>query len=178
MLGGKHMFEEYGIICFAVDKCNQINGRKKFQKIFYLSKEMNIPLHETFEWNIWGPFSKELSSEITSLYKMKLLSEEKVGKEYVYSVSEKGKSFLEKVYQSLNQKYLEENLIRFEKILKTLNKYNSQELEKLASIRFLTNKGHNDEYIQTFLNYTKKYSPEEIESGKDLINTLFITLIG
>ena len=63
------MFEDYGMICFAVKKCSQIKGRKKFHKMIYLSKEFNIPFQETFEWNMFGPYSKELSAEINSLFK-------------------------------------------------------------------------------------------------------------
>ena len=65
-------------------------------------------------------------------------------------------------------------LKKFEKVLKILNKYNSKELEKISSVNFLIKKGYDEEYIKSFLNYSKKYSEKDINSGKDLFNELLI----
>ncbi len=162
------MFEEYVPICFTAEKCKEIHGRKKFQKIFYLSKEVGMPIREIFEWNIFGPFSRELASEIDSLCEMGLLSEDSVGMEYVYEITKKGSDFLEGSLPSEDETYS-----RFAGIVQTLNSYGSQELEKLASIRFLLNEGYDYPYVQALLQYTKKYTPEEIEEGKELLLSLF-----
>jgi uncharacterized protein len=163
------MFEEYVSICFAVEKCKGIHGRKKFQKIFYLAKRADMPIHETFKWNMFGPYSEELASEIDSLCNMEFLSEKKLtGMEYSYKITEKGSRFLEK---SLPK---EEQILynRLTKILEILNTFSSQNLEKIASIAFLLDEGYDDPYIKTFLKYAKQYSPEEIEKGKKMLSDL------
>lgn len=163
------MFEEYVSICFAVEKCKGIHGRKKFQKIFYLAKRADISIHETFKWNVFGPYSEELASEIDSLCNMEFLSEELIGTEYSYKITEKGSRFLEKSLST------EEQILynRLTKILEIINKFSSQKLEKIASIAFLLDEGYDDPYIKTFLKYAKQYSPEETEKGKEMLSDLF-----
>ncbi|MDY6866022.1 MAG: hypothetical protein SVY15_08655 [Halobacteriota archaeon] len=156
------MFEEYVPICFAVKRCEEIRGRKKFQKMFYLSKEAGIPILEDFNWNNYGPYSRELAYELDSLCTMKLLSEERIGMEYVYKITEEGTSFLEKSLSSGDQRIDE----RFAKFLEILNKYDSSELEKIASVGFLKRDGYDDSYIQDFLEYAKNYSLEDVETGR------------
>ena len=161
------MFKEYVPICFAVKKCNVIYGRKKFQKMVYLSKEVGIPFHETFVWNNYGPYSEQLAAEIDSLCKMEFLSEAFDGKEYSYKITQNGENFLEKSVSEFN-----DILQYFENILKILNEYESMQLEKFASIKFLLNEGYDISYINTFLNYSKNYSNDEIEKGKNQLFSL------
>lgn len=164
------MFEEYLPICFAVKKCEKILGRKKFQKIFYLAKRAGIPIHETFKWNMFGPYSKELASEIDVLCEMELLLEKgSLGGEFSYEITEKGNAFLEKSLSSVEPA----SYGLFAKILEVLNKFSSQDLEKMASIEFLVEEGYDHPYIKTFLEHAKNYSPEEIEKGKETLSELF-----
>ena len=165
------MFKEYVPICFAVKKCNVIYGRKKFQKMIYLSKELGIPFHETFIWNNYGPYSEELAAEIDSLCKMEFLSEDFDGLEYSYKITQIGENFLDKSASEFNDIFQ-----YFEEILKILNEYESMQLEKLASIKFLLNQGYDNSYINTFLNYSKNYSNDEIEKGKNMLSSLFKNL--
>ena len=160
------MFEKYVPICFAVKRCEEIRGRKKFQKMFYLSKEAGMPIVEDFSWNNYGPYSRELASELDSLCTMKFLEEKcievGVGKEYVYKITDEGTSFLKKSLPEEDQRY-----IRFGEILEILNKYDSSELEKISSVGFLKREGYDDSYIQTFLEYAKKYTPTNVKTGGD-----------
>ncbi|MBU2560417.1 hypothetical protein KKA03_05930 [archaeon] len=164
------MFEEYIPICFAVEKCEKIQGRKKFQKIFYLAKRAGIPIHETFKWNMFGPYSKELASEIDVLCEMELLLEEGFqGGEYSYILTDEGTDFLKTSLSAGEQGAYG----RFEKILRRLNELGSLELEKIASIAFLLDEGYEEPYIKKFLEHAKKYSNEEIEVGTKTLLDLF-----
>jgi uncharacterized protein YwgA len=167
------MFEEYLPICYAVHKLNEMQGRKRFQKIVYLSKEAGIPFSEMFEWNNYGPFSKGLAQEIDNLCKMDFLIEKPIehsdgSKEYRYKLSEKGKDFLTKEVSKNLELYK-----RFDSILSILDKYETNDLEKLASIRFLDKRGYDLDYIAIFLEYTKSYKANEVKKGKKLTEELF-----
>lgn len=165
------MFEEYAPICFAVKYCKQIIGRKRFQKLIYLSQVSGIPFKEIFEWNYFGPFSRQLATEIDSLSHMNILQEEQKGSEFIYTITEQGDLFL-KDFISKNPKSLD----HFNRVLSELIKYNTYDLEKLASIKFLMDQSYPKDYIINFLKHTKDYSPEEIGEGKKLLGQLFKTL--
>lgn len=169
------MFEEYLPVCYAVGKLNEIQGRKRFQKMVFLSKEAGIPFDEMFEWNNYGPFSKELASEIDSLCKMGFLLEDSIEScdniEYHYKLSEKGQGFLNKSLSKDSEVYK-----RFDKVLSILEKYDTKDLEKLASIKFLENRGYDLDYIKVFLEYTKSYTDKEVEDGEKSVNELFKSL--
>ena len=85
-----------------------------------------------------------------------------------YKITQNGENFLEKSSSDFN-----DILQYFEEILKILNGYESIQLEKLASIKFLQIQGYDNSYINTFLNYSKKYSVDEIEIGKNQLFSLF-----
>lgn len=155
------MFEEYVPICFSLGNLEEIRGRKKLQKIFYLAKREGMPIHETFRWNVFGPYSKELASEIDSLCRMEFLLENQTGGEYSYVITEKGTDFLKTSLSAEGRKAYD----RFAKILRRLNELSSLELEKIASIAFLLDEGYDEPYIKKFLGHAKKYSDEEIEVG-------------
>jgi len=165
------MFEKYVPICFAVDKLKEINGRKRFQKMIFLLKTASMPFDEMFEWNNFGPFSKELAYEIDALCKMDFLNESYDGLEYQYELAKKGKGFLEKMSDQKPELYN-----RFEKILSVLDKHETRDLEKSASIKFLGDKGYDLDYIRVFLEYAKGYTEKEVNEGKKEVDELFKTL--
>lgn len=165
------MLEKYVPLCFAVDKLKAINGRKRFQKMIFLSKAASVPFDEMFEWNNFGPFSKELASEIDSLCKMDFLNESYDGTEYQYALTKKGKEFLEKTADKESKLYK-----KFERILPILDKYDTKDIERVASIKFLEGRGYDLNYIRVFLEYTKGYTEKEVNEGKKVVDELFKTL--
>ncbi len=162
------IFEEYIPICLAVRECKDIHGRKRFHKLFYLLKAAGEPIDEIFEWNNYGPFSKELANEIDSLCKLNLLEEYLNVTEYTYKLTDKGTALLDELLPKEPNKFK-----NFGRILTNLNKFGTYELEKLASIRFLIDEEYPWSYIITFLKHTKNYSEKEVEDGKNSIEELF-----
>lgn len=158
-------------LCHLIKECKNIKGRKRFQKLVFLAKAAGIPFNESFEWNNYGPFSRELAQEIDTLCKLGLVEEEFNNSEYHYTLTKKGEDFLDKMWLKVSDKYE-----RLSKILPTLSEYNTQDLEILASIKFLINEGFSDPYIKSFLNYTKNYEQDVVTAGKLSVETLFNTL--
>ena len=165
------ILEGYLPICQLLKECKKIRGRKRFQKLVFLAKIAGIPFKETFEWNNYGPFSKELAQEIDTLCKLDLIEEDINNSEYYYTLTKKGEEFLDEMWSKVSDKYE-----RLSKILPTLNEYDTQDLEKLASIKFLISEGFSDSYIKSFLNYTKNYGQNEVDEGKASVETLFNNL--
>jgi len=165
------MLEEYIPLCFAVDKLKTINGRKRFQKMIFLSKTACMPFDEIFEWNNFGPFSKELASEIDALCKMDFFNESYDGMEYQYALTKKGKEFLDKTADKEPDLYK-----KFERILSILDKYDTKNLEILSSIKFLEDRSYDLDYIKVFLDYTKGYTEKEVNIGKKEVDELFKSL--
>ena len=158
-------------LCHLIKECKNIKGRKRFQKLVFLAKAAGIPFNESFEWNNYGPFSKELAQEIDTLCKLGLIEEELNNSEYYYTLTKKGEGFLDEMWSKVSDKYE-----RLSKILPMLNENNTQDLEKLASIKFLISEGFPDSYIKSFLNYTKNYEQDDVTAGKLAVETLFNTL--
>lgn len=154
------ILEEYTPIILMLKKCKKIQGRKRFQKLLYLTKSAGISIDETFEWNNYGPFSKELAQEIDALCRLDIIHEDFNGLEYVYTLTENGIKILKHMPKEYLNKY--ENL---ESIIEKLNQLTTKELEKLASIKFLINEGYPKNYIFPFLKHSKHYSDKEIDMG-------------
>jgi len=163
------LFESYEKICTLVKKMEGIRGRKKFQKIVYLAKESGISFNEDFEWNNFGPFSRELASEIDSAKEMNLLSESKSQGEYEYELTEKGEELIQRD-EAFNPTQLE-NLGRLISEIKDLD---SQELEKISSIKYLKNQGYKENYMKNFLKSTKDYTEDQINEGEYLLRDISI----
>lgn len=162
------MLESYNKICALVKKMDGIDGRKRFHKLIYLSKEKGIPFEEDFEWNLYGPFSRELASEIDSAEEMNLLEESISDAEYQYKLTENGNKLLEK-FQAFSP---EENKM-LDDFLTKIKDFNSKDLELIASINYLQNEGYDDDYLIKFLKYAKKYTTKEIEGGKHLLDDIY-----
>lgn len=166
------MFEEFRNILFMLKITGGINGRKRFQKEAYLLKEAGFPFEENFEWNNFGPFSTEFASKIDALCKMGWIHErvdESTGiKEFSYQLTTKGMEIVEtmKKTETVLFKHLDEKIPE-------LNKYDTSNLEKIASIKFLLNRGCDLDYTSIFLEYTKDYKKKDVISGKRTMEELF-----
>lgn len=164
------MFEECRTILFVLAN-SEIKGRKRFHKSVYLLKEAGLPVMEKFEWNNFGPFSKELASEIDALCEMGLVEEEVYTsddiKEYSYRLTEKGREIAGTMISSDTPTF---NHIK--KMMLKLNEYEVSDLEKMASIRFLLMKKYGIEYMSVFLNYAKGYQKKDVINGKKAMEEL------
>ncbi|MBE1555759.1 YwgA family protein [Sporosarcina limicola] len=93
------MLQEHAKIVQFISMANEVNGRKKLQKMIYIAKKMNFPFAEKYELHMYGPYSEELTLRVEELCEMGFLAEQCVDKgsyvQYSYHVTEEGTSFLE-----------------------------------------------------------------------------------
>lgn len=110
-----------------------IHGNKAFQKIVYFAQHFGVNLHYDFKWSLYGPYSRQLASELTTSVSLGFLSKKK---DWRYHLGKMAKLFK-------NMKDIEEKEINALKITKQFVKKRSPlQLELLASMHFLWNEAY------------------------------------
>lgn len=100
--------KEEDLILIVCDNLNTIYGKTFLQKIIYVIKnELDL---ESFSYDayFYGPYSKELSMDLTELIKRGVINEKikilKNGAEcYVYSLTKEGKEYAEKNIKKIDE---------------------------------------------------------------------------
>ena len=144
------MLQEHAKIVQFVSLANEVNGRKKMQKMIYILKKMNFPFAEKYELHMYGPYSEELTLRVEELCEMGFLAErfEDKGsyKQYCYQETDEGSKFLttadapdEQLPGCIEQ--LNEKSSRFLELVSTLLFFDHLEQEEqIAKIRIIKNK--------------------------------------
>ncbi|MDW0116435.1 YwgA family protein [Sporosarcina thermotolerans] len=93
------MLQEHAKIVQFIAMANEVNGRKKLQKMIYIAKKMDFPFAEKYELHMYGPYSEELTLRVEELCEMGFLAESCEDKgsyvQYSYNVTEEGERFVE-----------------------------------------------------------------------------------
>ncbi|ARD48739.1 hypothetical protein SporoP37_11650 [Sporosarcina sp. P37] len=144
------MLQEHAKIVQFVSLANEINGRKKMQKMVYILKKMNFPFAEKYELHMYGPYSEELTLRVEELCEMGFLAErfEDKGsyKQYCYQVTEEGSKFLTTADAPKTQLSdcigrLNEKSSRFLELVSTLLFFDQLDKEdQIAKVRIVKNK--------------------------------------
>ncbi len=157
------VLKEHARILSAIDAAGHIGGRKKLQKMVFISKKLEYPFQERFEFHFYGPYSEELTLKIEELCNLGLLSEIKDKENgyvhYDYSLTEAGKEFL-----SLYSKDNEND--ELSACVKGLNNHNARFLELVSTVFYFDHLSK-DEIIKKIqeLKAEQQYLPEEIEEA-------------
>lgn len=92
------MLKEHAKLLDLIRKAGRVTGRKKLQKIVYISKTFNFDFQEKFNFHFYGPYSEELSLQIEELVNLGFIQEIQETKngytQYTYELCEKGEEFL------------------------------------------------------------------------------------
>jgi len=151
---------------------DRIEGRKKMQKVTYLLQEFGLidKLYH-FEWNYYGVYSQELSSDIQHACGFGLMTEEKeidIHNNVKYEISLKENPEIK----------LEDCSAKMNSFLEKLNQLDVKELEVMSSIIYFTRKEYNKEKIKELLKSYKGHlksffnpSFEKVEELKSLVET-------
>lgn len=95
------MLRDHASIVRFVAQAQGITGRKKLQKMMYIAKKLGYPVHEKYEFHMYGPYSEELTARIEELCTMGFLSEQKEDKgaytQYAYQTTPESSAFMELV---------------------------------------------------------------------------------
>lgn len=162
------MLIEHAKIVQFISMANEVNGRKKLQKMVYIAKKMEFPFAEKYELHMYGPYSEELTLRVEELCEMGFLAERCEDKgsyvQYSYNVTEEGERFVEMAGEphdllSVCIEKMNGKSSRFLELVSTLLyfDYLPQE-EQVEKVKIVKSK----------LNYTE----EEIESAFEFIEEL------
>lgn len=161
------MFEKYTMIALAVDTCRRgIDGRKKLQKMIYITKVLGYPVQEDFTLYLYGPYSEELAGELQRMKELSLLDEHSLDSSYVIKLTENGKEFLNYFQSNIEEDVGTEELTRMRALLKELSYYEPWELEIIATLFYFYQIGYTDfKELQEAVKRAKpKFSSKQINT--------------
>ena len=156
------VLKDHARILSAINAAGHIAGRKKLQKMIFISKKLQYPFHEKFEFHFYGPYSEELTLKIEELRNLGLLEElrdkENSYLQFDYSLTDAGREFL-----TLYENDLDE---RLELCLKELNEQPARFLELVSTVLFFDHLPK-PEIIQKIaeLKAKQNYAAEEVEKA-------------
>jgi uncharacterized protein YwgA len=160
------MFERYAKVAFVVETCGgSIDGRKKLQKLVYIAKVLGYPFGERFTLYWYGPYSHELAAEVKRMTEFDILNERKPDFSYLIRLTSKGKAFLNDFRPTLIEKVEEERYEKMKDLFASLNKYDSRQLELLATLLYFCKigSGSMDAVKGTVRTIKPKFSAAEID---------------
>ncbi|OAJ76034.1 hypothetical protein AYJ08_03610 [Brevibacillus sp. SKDU10] len=155
------MHRGHAKIMRLVEVLGEVTGRKKLQKMVYISKKMQVDFEERFEFHMFGPYSEELTLRVDELCSFGLLNEQHESKGaievYRYSLNELGQEFL---------RYHDVDLGVGERLIKRLNEENSRFLELVSTILYFEHLSYEEMLVKVFtLKSKQRYTEEEVQKG-------------
>lgn len=144
------LLQEHAKIVHFISLANEVNGRKKLQKMIYIAKKMNFPFAEKYELHMYGPYSEELTLRVEELCEMGFLAEQCTDKgsyvQYSYHTTDEGTRFLETARQPHEAlahciDRMNEKSSRFLELVSTLLYFDHLEQdEQIAKVHIVKNK--------------------------------------
>jgi uncharacterized protein len=160
--------QEHAKVLYLLEQAGEIVGRKKLQKMVYITQKLQYDFNQKFQFHFYGPYSEELTLEVEELCQFGFLQEilEDKGNYnvYRYSITDKGKEFLQHVKADVGN---------LEPILHKMNESSARFLELVSTVLYFEklSKAEVREKIQT-LKAKSNYSDEEIDDAYTWINEL------
>jgi uncharacterized protein YwgA len=128
------MLKEHAKLLDLFRKAGQVTGRKKLQKIVYISKKCHFDFQARFNFHFYGPYSEELGLQIEELTNLGFIEEMRETKngytQYTYTLSEKGREYLS-LYPT--------ELDALEPFVRLLNQESSRFLELVSTMLYFEN---------------------------------------
>lgn len=126
----------FALLLLAISSQDMVYGRTKLQKMVYLANECGWNAIRDYVFYQYGPYSEWVTLQLDNLRDTGIVHEESHETEnertvYKYSITEKGSSLLQAILKELNAEQL---VKKTEELLEELSKYNSDELEIMASL--------------------------------------------
>jgi len=162
------VLKEHAKLLVLLNESGEIIGRKKLQKIVYISKKLKYDFQERFNFHFYGPYSEELSLQIEELTNLGFISEVKENKggynQYKYEINEQGKEYLE-LYPI--------QLEGLQGLVQTLNKESSRFLELVSTVLYF-DELEKDELVEKIqkVKSRQNYTTEEIDKAIQFIAQL------
>ncbi|MFV8826279.1 YwgA family protein [Alkalihalobacterium sp. APHAB7] len=162
------MLKEHVKLLSMFQQAGEIVGRKKLQKIVYISKKLAIPFSERFKFHMFGPYSEELTLRIEELCNLGFLQETLETKsgyqQYRYILTEEGEKFLD-MYNL--------DLPNIELSVSNMNDQSSRFLELVSTVLYF-DEMEKEEIVEKVMTVKKKqnYTEEEMERAFTYIEQL------
>lgn len=162
------LLQEHAKIAQFIAIANEVNGRKKLQKMIYIAKKMNFPFAEKYELHMYGPYSEELTLRVEELCEMGFLAEQCTDKgsyvRYSYHVTEEGTSFLETA---------EAPHELLATCIERLNEKSSRFLELVSTLLYFDHLDRDEQITKVHIVKNKlNFTDEEMASAFDFIAEL------
>lgn len=162
------MLIEHTKLLYAIQQAGQVNGRKKLQKMIYISKKNNYDFQQRYNFHFFGPYSEELSIQIEELANLGFIQEVKETKsgysQYNYELSPKGKEYLGMYPTEMKE---------FPEFIERLNQESSRFLELVSTMLYFDKLGR-EALIEKVRKVKSKqnYTEEELERAFEFIASL------
>ncbi|WP_338450271.1 YwgA family protein [Niallia oryzisoli] len=162
------MLKDHAKVMQAIAASGEVIGRKKLQKMIYISKKLSFPFGEKFQFHFYGPYSEELTVQVEELCNMRFLEEVKEKKggyyQYRYTVTDNGKEFLSESHVDIPN---------LQECLTDMNSQNARFLELVSTVLFFDNLPKEEVQEKIFtLKSKQRYTTEEIDSAYEYIAML------
>lgn len=162
------MLKDHAKVMQAIAASGEVIGRKKLQKMIYISKKLSFPFGEKFQFHFYGPYSEELTVQVEELCNMRFLDEVKEKKggyyQYRYTVTDNGKEFLSE--NGVDIPHLQE-------CLTDMNSQSARFLELVSTVLFFDNLPKEEVQEKIFtLKSKQRYTTDEIDSAYEYIASL------
>ncbi|KYG29277.1 YwgA family protein [Alkalihalobacillus trypoxylicola] len=162
------MLKDHAKVMLFLLQAGEVVGRKKLQKMIYISKKMDIPFSERFKFHMFGPYSEELSLRMEELCNLGFVMERMEDKgnyqQYRYSLSEQGLHFLE-----LNPQQWPDQ----RELFHSLNDQSAKFLELVSTLLYFSELSKEEVKEKVFtLKRKQNYSEEDIEKAHQFIKQL------
>ncbi|MBP1933974.1 YwgA family protein [Ammoniphilus resinae] len=151
------MLTEHAKVLYLLDTLGEIVGRKKLQKMVYISQKLKFDFNQRFQFHFYGPYSEELTVMTEELCELGFIEENQQDKGnysvYQYAITEKGRDFLHHVHVNLGNilpiaSKLNDSSSRFLELLSTVfyfEQLSREEVEeKIFTLKAKSNYSHGE----------------------------------
>ncbi|SFM37040.1 YwgA family protein [Salibacterium qingdaonense] len=164
------MLPDHAKLLALLQDAGEVVGRKKWQKIVYISKKLQLPLQEKYTYHMYGPYSEELSMRTEELCSLGFVTEIKEAKagyyQYRYQLTEEGDTFLQNMQLDWPRR-------EAKKITSRLNEYSAKFLELVSTVLYFDELPKEDVKEKVHkLKKSQNYSDEDMEEAWQLIDSL------
>lgn len=162
------MLQEHAKLLHLLEQAGEVVGRKKLQKMVYITQKLKFAFNQRFQFHFYGPYSETLSLEIEELCQLGFLHERLEDKGnynvYRYEITDKGKDFLAHIPAEMG------NMVP---VLDKLNVSTARFLELVSTVFYFENLSREEVEEKVFtLKAKSNYTKEEITEAYQCIEQL------
>lgn len=167
------------VVLLVLSSEPSIADRTQIQKKVFIVNECSWNAIKDYTFIGRGPFSKWLDAQLDDLRDKGMVDEKEesilIGTDnevgfYCYSLTNEGKSFTKKVFDSVNKPTLVNNTM---KLLSALAKYTEEELEIVSAILYVSRDKKLDSecIVRATHNFRRQFTEEQIRRYIELFNS-------